>query len=225
MTLNKWQVAYGAATLLTALCFAIGLPMGWLEKLNWWEVGAVYTSFACTILCNYQARSNYPVGILSQLLYSYVFYNSGLFALAAFNLYLVGSQTYGYIFWKEDAKKVPIKRVKGLKNWLGYASFGILILALFYGAVYIIEPANFAKVSPIEAGIAALSGIAQLLLDRKRLETWFVWVIVNLISIPYYYYMGYYFFAFQYVFFLLNIGIGYWSWKTSMDNQNKWKVS
>lgn len=220
MIVRNWHIAYGAATLLTALCFAIGLPMGWLQSLNWFEVAAVYTSFACTILCNYQDRSNYPVGIVSQLLYSYVFWTSGMYALASFNLYLVGSLTYGYFFWKDNPALVPVTRVASLKNWLGYASFGILILALFYGSVYILEPANLALVSPMDAGIAALSGVAQLLLDRKRIETWYVWTVVNLISIPYYYSVGYYFFAFQYVIFLVNIGIGYMAWKKSMETSN-----
>jgi nicotinamide mononucleotide transporter len=218
--MNKWIVAYGAATLLTALCFAIGLPLGWLQSLNWIEVVAVFTSFACTILCNYQSRWNYPIGILSQCAYAWVFYSGGLYALAAFNLYLVFSLTYGFLFWKDDTNTVPVTSVKGLKSWLGYASFGILILALFYGSVYIIEPSNFATISQTDAALAALSGVAQLLLDRKKLHSWVLWAIINIISIPYYYSLGYYFFAFQYVFFLANTVIGFAAWYKSMDKSN-----
>lgn len=214
---NKFTVAYVGALVLTLFIFAVGLGTGMVTTLNWLEIFGVVTSFVCVILVNYQSRWNYPWGIVSQIAIFASLWLAGLYALALFNLYLVFSLAYGFYFWRSDENTVPVTNVASWKNWLGYAFFGILVLALYFGCVYIMEPSNFANVSKIDAVLAALSGIAQFLLDRKRIETWFVWAVVNIISIPYFIYTGFFFFAFQYAFFLVNTVIAYLAWRKSME--------
>lgn len=217
---NKFTVAYLGALALTAFVFIVGLSTGMITTINWLEVFAALTSFVCVILCNYQSRWNYPWGIVSQIAIFATLWLAGLPALALFNLYLVFSLAYGFYYWQDDANTTPVTHVKSWKNWLGYGFFGLLVLALYFGCVYIIEPNNFANVSKIDAFIAALSGIAQFLLDRKRIETWFVWIAVNVISIPYFFYTGLPFFAFQYIIFLINAVVAYFMWRATMENSN-----
>ncbi|AGR48039.1 nicotinamide mononucleotide transporter PnuC [Sinorhizobium phage phiM7] len=217
---NKFTVAYSGALILTAITFIVGLSAGMIPSINWVEVFAVATSYVCVILVNYQSRWNYPWGIISQIAIFFTLIFSGLPALAIFNLYLVGSLIYGFYYWKSDENTVPVTYVASWKNWLGYALFGALVLALYFGCVYIIEPSNFANVSKVDAFIAALSGIAQFLLDRKKLESWYLWIAVNIISIPYYFYIGLTFFAFQYIFFLINAVIALIAWRKSMGTSN-----
>lgn len=213
---DKWFVSITSAIFLTLFTFAVGTQMGWITSIDHLEVAAAFTSYVCTILCNYQSRWNYPFGIVSQALIFWVLWNSGSPALAVFNLYLVFSLLYGYVFWKSDAITVPVKRIKSTKAYSGYALFGLGILALYYAAIYLIEPQT--PISKFDAIIAAMSGVAQLMLDRKRIETWVVWFVVNVITIPYMFYHELYFFAFQYLFFLGNTFIGYASWKKTMED-------
>jgi len=216
--MNKWIVSIGGASLLTAICFGVGSYVGWFEQgINWLEAFAIWTSMVCTILCNYQSRWNYPFGIVSQVAIFIVLWSIEFYALALFNLYLVFSLAYGFWFWKSDADPTPVTRVAGIKNWIGYAGFGSLVLAIYFGAVYSMEPANFPNISKVDAFIAALSGIAQFLLDRKKIETWMVWFVVNVISIPWLYMTEQYFFSFMYMFFLANVFVGYRAWYTTME--------
>lgn len=216
---NKFTVAYVGALVLTLFIYLVGMSTGMVTALNWFEIFGALTSFVCVILVNYQSRWNYPWGIVSQIAIFASLWLGGLYALALFNLYLVFSLAYGFYFWRDDENTVPVTNVASWKNWLGYAFFGILVLALYFGCVYLMEPSNFANVSKIDAVLAALSGIAQFLLDRKRIETWFVWAVVNIISIPYFIYTGFFFFAFQYVFFLINTVIAYRAWRKSMESE------
>lgn len=64
--------------------------------------------------------------------------------------------------------------------------------------------------------ILVLSLLAQLLLDNKRIETWFVWVLVNLIAIYTYFNQELFIVTLQYVFFLANTIYGWYSWRKSM---------
>jgi nicotinamide mononucleotide transporter len=223
------------AVLLTALSYAVGLWMGWIVALNWLEVFAVFTSYSCTWLCTRQSRWNYPIGIITTAAYSVLFYQWGMLALAVFNLYLVFSLIYGWFRWGSDDNTRPVTRIP-LKWYAGYGAIGLAILGLFLLANLLFNPAGIAGLNPIDVGLAVASGIAQLMLDNKKLETWSVWAAVDIVSIPFFIYSGLTLVAFQYVGFLINTFIGHYQWKRSMvkhipteqerlDDYAKWKVS
>ena len=77
--------------------------------------------------------------------------------------------------------------------------------------------------NPIDVGLAVASGVAQFMLDNKKIETWTVWAGINIVSIPFFIYSGLTLVAFQYVFFLINTFIARKAWKHSMwvDAYNK----
>jgi nicotinamide mononucleotide transporter len=210
---NMWLTSVVSGIALTLLSFIVGKSLGWFDVINWLEVFAVFTSFVCTILCNYQSRWNYPIGIISQIALFILTWQAGLYAVATFNLYLVASLTYGFFFWRSDDNTIPVTYAT---NWLGYATFGLALAAVYYGVVYFIQPEAVATVSKIEVWLAAMSGIAQLLLDRKKIQTWGIWALINVVSIPFYISVGLYFVAFQYMFFLVNTYIGYRAWKKTI---------
>lgn len=229
---NKWYVAITSAIALTLISYFAALYFGWIDPANfdwrnWVEVIAVFTGYACTILCNYQSRWNYPIGIVCQISYFAIMLSFGSYGLAFFNLYLVATLAYGFWYWKSDTDTTPVTNV-AWKELALYVIFGLGVLALFYGVLYYFDPMVFeSRLVPImgtqislvhvDAIIAAVSGVAQFLLDRKKIQTWMVWVLVNIVSIPYYFYIEFYFVAFQYIFFLANTYIGYQSWKKTMS--------
>lgn len=197
--------------MLTSISYAVGLYLGWIATVSLLEVFAVFTSYVCTLLCVYQSRWNYPIGIASTAAYSMLFFTWGMPALGIFNLYLVGSLIYGWFRWGSDSNTRPVTKLFG--NWLlGYGAFGIalilgyiLVLSIFGGAITFID-----------ISLAVFSGIAQLMLDNKKLETWIVWAGVDIVSIPYFLTQGLFLVAFQYVFFLANTVYGYIEWKKTM---------
>lgn len=103
-----------------------------------------------------------------------------------------------------------------IRGYLGYGIFGLVILALFLGINSAINPTGIAVLNPIDVGLAVASGVAQLMLDNKKLQTWIVWAGVDIVSIPFFIVSGLYFVAFQYVFFLANTAIGYVQWRKTV---------
>lgn len=204
------------ALILTTLSYAVGIYMLWITELNWLEVFAVFTSYSCTWLCTRQSRWNYPIGVITTAAYSILFWQWGLPALALFNLYLVGSLIYGWFRWGPDGKTRPVTLTEPVW-YLGYGALGLAILGLFLGANLLFNPTGIAALNPVDVGLAVASGVAQFMLDNKKLETWFVWASLNIVSIPFYLSTGLTLVAFQYIFFLVNTGIGFLAWRKSMQ--------
>lgn len=65
----------------------------------------------------------------------------------------------------------------------------------------------------VDSFILDLSILAQWLLDNKKLETWFVWMAVNVIAIYTYFKAGLWLAGYQYIFFLGNTFIGLKAWR------------
>lgn len=221
---SAFNIASLVGFVLTLISILVGQAIGWVNptEMNLLEVFAVWTSYTCTILCSLQSRWNYPIGILTTFLYSWLFFQWEAYAMAAFNLYLVFSLMFGYWRWGPDGEKSKEVTHLKLDRWLlGYIGLGVII----YGVLQICIQFFGMNISNPELWATVLSGVAQFLLDNKRIETWIVWAVVNIISIGFYIHIELYLVAFQYMFFLANTFYGYYMWKRSMNEPRTVPIS
>ncbi|HOY76151.1 MAG TPA: nicotinamide riboside transporter PnuC, partial [Hyphomonadaceae bacterium] len=70
-----------------------------------------------------------------------------------------------------------------------------------------------------DAATLSVSVVAQYLLDRKYLETWPVWVIVNVASVWLYGNAHMWLFTALYVFFFFNAFWGWYEWRKALHAQ------
>lgn len=205
----KIMKALGFGTLIMVVLVLISRHFHW--SFDTVEFMAVWTSFICTLLCVYQSRWNYPVGVISTAFLSYSFYSVGLIGSMVLNLYLIPTLVYGWFVWGEDKNTKPVEHVK-LKNLIWYA---LVTLAVYAGAMAII--AYFGGRLPRWDSICLVGSVlAQFLLDRKKIETWYVWAVVNVVSIVLYFHFGLYLIGMQFILFLMNTTYGYVSWRSTM---------
>lgn len=198
---------------LTFLTYVFSTLIGGTE-VNYIEVGAVALTYMCVYMCVHQTRWNYPVGIAGTAVYSLLFYTQGLYAVALFNLYLVFSQLYGWFRWRSDSDPTPITTVQPWW-WTGYALAGLGI----FGLLSLVNNYFGVTTPTTEILIVVASGVAQLLLDNKKIETWGVWALVNVLSILYFFSIGLNLVGFQYIFLLGNTVYGCWQWLKDIDEQ------
>lgn len=192
----------------TAVSYCVGMYMDWIDKLDWLEVFAVFTSYWCTWLCVKERRINYPLGAISSAAYAVLFWRSDLVASAALNAYLAPYLVYGWIRWRDDADTRPITRVA----YKMYPLYALVAGAGYLGAVVVVNAFDGAM-AWTDAFILAGTVLAQLLLDNKKLENWIVWAAVNVLAIYTYFNIGLPLVGFQYILFLGNTVYGYWVWK------------
>lgn len=205
--------AFVIGVVLTALSYAVGLLAGWVPSLNPLEVFAVFTSYGSTWLCVRERRLNYVYGAISSAAYAVLFFHAGLLASAVLNAYLAPTLIYGWIRWRQDSNTRPIEHVS-LKMIPVYVGVGVLF---WFGASQLLASLG-ATMALLDTAILGLNIIAQLLLDNKKLENWYVWAIMNVIAIYVYFRSGLFLVGFQYIFFLANTIIGFVAWRKSMHN-------
>lgn len=215
--MRRWQITQSLVSVvigvaLTALSYAVAYLMQWDVTFNWLDALAVGTSYSCTWLCVVQSRLNYLIGAISVALYSLLFWQAGFTALAAFNLYMVGSLIYGWFRWGRDSHPRRVRNLQWDRWTLGYIAIGLTIAT---ACVLVNQwfPGTFATTDIV---ITALSGMAQTMLDNKRLQNWHVWFVVNILSMWAFYHAGMFIVLLQYVMFTVNTVIGAVSWKRSM---------
>lgn len=198
---------------LTGLSYLVANWAGWapLNALNWVEAFAVFTSYVCTYLCVFQTRWNYPIGVISTFAFSILFWQFGLFSLAIFNMYLVLSLAYGWFRWGNDEDTRPVDLVNGWA-YLGY----IFLAFIIYGLLWSINTIMGNEMGLTDVLLAVASGVAQFLLDNKKLENWILWIVIDIVSIWLFFNTGLFITMFQYFFFLLNAIWAFFVWKKTM---------
>jgi nicotinamide mononucleotide transporter len=196
---------------LTALSYFVALSAGWITEFSPLEAFAVFTSYVCTFLCVMERRINYPIGAASCFAYTILFYQFGLYGSATINAYLTIALVYGWFRWKSDTDSRPVSRVQ----WKWVPVYVAVTAAFYYVALTLITAVG-GTLAVTDTVILIGSMLAQFLLDNKKIETWVVWMVVNVFAIYVYATSGLPLAAFQYVFFFLNAFYGLYVWNKSM---------
>lgn len=200
-----YQIAGVVAIVLTALSYIAAFAAGWITGVVWLEAGAVLTAYACTYLVIKQRRWQYVVGAVSTVLFALLFWHVGLVASALLNVYLTIQLVYGWFRWRKDDNTRPVTHV----SWKMIPVYLAATVLMYFGAHWIIVAAK-GTLAGWDTLVLLGSLLAQWLLDNKKIETWYVWTLVNLIQIPLYFSTGLPLTAIQYVLFL---GMNGWGWK------------
>lgn len=208
---NKFVESIFVAIGLTNLSYAVAMYQNWITELNWLEVFSVATSYSCAYLCVKESRWNYPIGAISVAALSILFYQQSLFSSMALNIYLIPTLIWGWFRWGHDNNTRPVTNLKFDKWLLAYGGFTVLA---YLSSTWIAMKLG-GSMTGLDAFILVGSILAQFLLDNKKIETWYVWAMVNVVAIYTYFNAELYLVAFQFIFFLANTVYGWWSWNKS----------
>jgi nicotinamide mononucleotide transporter len=156
----------------------------------------------------------WPVGIITSALYIYIFFATKFYADMSLQFYYLAVSVYGWWHWLYGGRGgksggLPIVR---LKSGLAMVLLAITV-AIFVLLVYVLI--NFTD-SPVPYGDAfttAFSITATWMLARKILEMWWLWMLVNAVSLGLYIYKGLYPTSVLFFFYFTMSIVGYLQWK------------
>lgn len=176
--------------------------------LEW--LGAI-TGVGCVYLAAKQHIWNWPVGIISVAAYVIVFFKSQLYGDAGLQVYFLVTGIYGWYFWirKKERKEKPVVSLRSQELiWILVATVVLsLLLGLFLKTF---TPTN---VPYIDGFCTAISFIAQILMTRKVLQNWALWIFVDICYVPLYVYKNLYVTAILYVILLVLATLGHLDWQ------------
>ena len=148
-----------------------------------------------------QSMWAWPSGLVNVLLYIVLFWNVGLRGEAGLQVVFTVLQIYGWWQWARGGERhagVVITRTS-LRLWAVLAV--LAVAAIVPMGLAIIH--WFQSTTPWWDAIpTVLSLIAQWMISKKKIENWYVWIVVDLISIPLFAYKGLYLTAGLYAVFL-----------------------
>lgn len=166
----------------------------------------------------------YPVGLVNTIIYIYISIKAHLFGEASVNLYYTAVSIYGWILWakkdKENHHLVLIKH-STRKEWIGQ----LLFFASFYAVIFIslsyLKKYFTPQAIPWADALASASAFTGMwLMAKKKVESWYWWIITNIASIPLYF-VKLYVFTSVYYFILLIMAIwGLAEWIRKANQQN-----
>jgi len=182
--------------------------------LEW--VGAL-TGIYCVYLAAKQNIWNWPIAIISVVAYAIVFYKNQLYGDAGLQIYFLGTSLYGWYFWiqKKEKHEKPVTS-------LNYKEFLLIIIVTAILSVLLglflkrFTPTN---VPYIDGFCTAVSFIAQILMTRKVLQNWALWIFVDICYVPLYIYKNLYVTAILYIILLVLAWLGHVDWKKDYKKQ------
>jgi nicotinamide mononucleotide transporter len=180
------------------------------------EPVAVVTGIACVALTVRQSIVSWPVGIVSTALFLVLFVRAGLYADSALQVLYIVLGFYGWWHWLRGGPSRNHLPVTSL-SWRARlaAAAGVVIATVAVGLF--LDRATDSIVPYPDAATTVLSVTAQILLTRKLIESWPVWIFgVNLPYIALYLYKDLALTAaLQVVFIVLSVA-GWVAWRRSM---------
>ena len=155
---------------------------------------------------------NYPFGIAMVCLYFIVFWQARLYSAAGLQVFFLGSQLYGWWYWRQStdgSTSVPVRRLDTPGRMIALGSGTAITLALGLAMSSLTDAA-----APwLDAGNAGFSMVAQILTDRRHVESWPLWILINIVSVWLYASQGLLATAALYAVFLCIAGWGWDSWR------------
>jgi nicotinamide mononucleotide transporter len=180
---------------------------------------AVLTGIACVALTVRQRILSWPIGIVSSALFLVLFLRAGLYADSALQVLYVALGFYGWWHWLHGGPVGGDLPVRSASTRLRLAiAVGALVATAALGTL--LDAATDSTLPYPDAATTVLSVTAQLLLTRKLIETWPVWIFgVNVPFVAIYLYKGLALTAaLQLVFIALSV-LGWVAWRRSMADR------
>lgn len=159
------------------------------------------------------------VNIIMPAIYLVLFYDAGLYADTAINIYYLVVTLYGIIAWRKGkggSSELTISHITARSAAAMVALFAVTQL-LFW---YLLSHYTDSTVPLFNALTSALSVVGMWMLARKYIEQWMVWIVVDILSAALYAHKGLYLTAMLYTAYAVVAVFGYRKWKKLMkDNE------
>ena len=167
----------------------------------------------------------YPIGLVNTIIYIYISLKGHLFGEASVNVYYTIMSIYGWYLWtrtKEDHHTRVLQITNSnTKEWFQQIGFFSIFYLVIYFSLSYLKTAFSPEAIPWADALASASAYTGMwLMAKKKVESWFWWIVTNLASIPLYFVKGYAFTSVQYIVLLVLAVLGWISWHEKVKQQN-----
>ena len=196
-----------------------------LMQTTWIEAIAVISGIVSVWYSRKENILVFPTGLLNTTIYIYLSLKGHLLGEASVNLYYTIMSLYGWYLWtrKNQTNQELILQIthshtqERIQQFLFFAG----VYAIIYFALVYLKQSFAPEAIPWADALASASAYtAMWLMAKKKVESWFWWVVTNIASIPLYFIKGYTFTSVQFIVLLILAIAGWIEW-SKKANQAK----
>ena len=187
-------------------------------EIPWTELVGSLTGLVCVYLVARANVWNWPLGIANTLLYTVVFLRARLYGDALLQVVFAILNGYGWWSWTrpgERGAELPVRRATPAELAL---AAGVSLGGTAAAAILLARHTD----SPVplwDASVLVLSLVATWGQAKKWLESWWLWILVDVISVPLYVSRQLYPTALLYALFLALCVLGLREWSRLLREQ------
>ena len=182
---------------------------------SWPEIAGFATGALCVWLVVRRNIWNFPIGIANNIVFWILFIQAGLYADAWLQVVYLVLGALGWYWWLHGGhdRGALVVRETPRAAWLGVGAF-VLVAT---GVVYALLTSHTDSSVPLgDAATTALSLGAQIMLNRKWIGNWWLWITADVLYIALYAHKGLYLTAVLYLGFLALCFLGLRQWRAAM---------
>ncbi|WP_315386395.1 nicotinamide riboside transporter PnuC [uncultured Stenotrophomonas sp.] len=182
------------------------------------EIAANVTVAASILLAGRNSVHTWWTGIIGCSLFALVFYEARLYADVVLQGVFVVTSVIGWWQWLrgDHGHALPITNVR--LPTLAWILPAAVLASIGYG--WLLHTWTDAYAPFLDSAILVLSVVAQLLMMRRKLHSWWFWLMVNSVAVPLYATRGLHLTALLYVVFWINAVVSLRHWRRLMREQS-----
>ena len=208
MRVTKYAICGLASALLLVAAWQQWVPTSFTEAFGF------ATGAFCVLLTVDAKIANFPVGLGNNVFLFLVFLEARLYADMSLQVVFFILGVIGWWSWLYGGPNRTRLTITRARRW-EWAVLPPLAAGPIYGMSLLLT--HLGDAAPVrDAATAVLSIAAQYLLNRKRFEHWWIWILVDVISIQLYVDRQIYLTAGLYVLFMGLCVAGLWQWHRTL---------
>ncbi|CAH0535505.1 Nicotinamide riboside transporter PnuC [Vibrio stylophorae] len=214
----------------------VHIPIGGGYDMSWIEAIGTIFGLLCIWFASQEKTINYLFGLINVSLFAVIFFQIQLYGLLLLQLFFFCANVYGWYAWTRptndegDTLQVRWMSKDKLLITVILSALGIALMTAYIDpfflmlATIVVDFLNlFGSQIPApqlapdafpfwDSCMTVLSVVAQILMTRKYVENWVLWVVINVISVGIYAAQGVYALSIEYAILLVIAANGAREW-------------
>jgi nicotinamide mononucleotide transporter len=191
-----------------------------LRAMSVWEWFGTIFGIAGVVLTARRSVFCWPAWLVSIIAYGVFFTQIKLYADATLQIFFLVTSILGWLAWQKDKAgdaeaELPVTWTPTRERW----AYLVLTVISSIGIGFVFDRYTDAHVPYWDAGCAGISVAAQILMMKRRIESWHLWVVVDVVYTALYATKGAWLTVILYAIFAVIAVGGLREWRKSVSNQ------
>jgi nicotinamide mononucleotide transporter len=183
----------------------------------WYEWLAVISGIVSVWFSKIENIWVYPIGLINTIIYTWISFEYHLPGEASVNFYYTVMSLFGWYNWlrKTEQHKPLVKiTMSTSKEWQQELLFFAVCYAVLFFSLTQLQSLFFEGAIPWADALASAAAFTGMwLMTKKKVESWYWWILTNVASIPLYFVKGLTLTSVYYCILLIIAFGGLFSWQ------------